>query len=594
MLRSLKISNFAVIERLQIGFQQGLNVLTGETGSGKSIIVDALGLLLGGRSSATQIRTGEAFAFVEGTFKVDAAAQGTVLNILQELEIAEEEELLVRRELSASGRSRIFINDRNVTAATLRRLQPSLVEIYGQGEQRSLLSAQSQLEMLDLFGGCLALRMSLSEAYSRLKSTEKSLRLLESEASEHARAGDFLRYQLAEIDAVMPASQEDAELLAEKNVLGHAEKIQQLSSTAYFDLYESDQSALTQLAAIRRRLEELSAIDARVEPLLESLLAGIASLADAADALRSYGASVESSPNRLAEVESRLAELEKLKRKYGSDLDGVLKIREELSERLNSAGDLTERLRALKAELAQGRLAYLEAARRLTACRAASIPELERRVMADLRHVALEQARFIISLQTAEPPAPEVTAEELSGAETGGRADSAFFTAHGADQAEFLLSANPGEGPRLLAQVASGGELSRLMLTLRTIGMDRESAGAGGKTVVFDEIDTGIGGRVAEAVGRRLKSLAASRQVLCVTHQAQIARFADHHLVVSKAVRNERTKTSVRELAGEERISELARMIGGDEQSSKTREAAQWLLESATAKALRRPRARRP
>ena len=571
MLKSLKISGFAVIDHLHVEFRPGLNVLTGETGSGKSIIVDALGLLLGGRSSTAQIRTGETQASVEGVFQFAKRKEQGVWEVLSEIGLGESLNLSIRREIYATGRGRIFVNEKSVTIGVLRKLQPFLSEIYGQGEQRSLLSAQSHRELLDHFGECADLKNDTRRILLRLKSVEREWQLLVGDLDEQERSREFIQYQLAEIDALSPKDGEDYELLAERKMLVHAEKIIELGSNAYHNLYENDDSILARLTTIRRQLEELGQYIGDAGIALDSLISGIASLTDVAEALRRYGNDLEYSPGRLVEVESRLAELERVKRKYGTDLDGILKIQDELAEKLSNTGNIAERINSLRAEVEVLRSDYIKSAEKLTSCRRAAAPVLEQRVMEGLRHVAMGQAKFLVSIETSTLE-DEETAEESSES-----SDSSFFTPNGADYVEFLLSANPGESPRPLSYVASGGELSRLMLALRTASREGETF----DTIVFDEIDVGIGGRVAEAVGQLLKSLSASRQVFCVTHQAQIAKFADHHFVVTKEVKRERTQTSIKELIGEERISELSRMIGGDEKAEKTRDAAQWLLENA-------------
>jgi DNA repair protein RecN (Recombination protein N) len=313
------------------------------------------------------------------------------------------------------------------------------------------------------------------------------------------------------------------------------------------------------------------------------------SLTDVADELRGYGDDVEFSPSRLARIEGRLADLERLKRKYNSSLQGILDIQLELVEQLGRLSDLSEREMAQRDLLTAAQAEYIELARRLTACRQKGAPALAKRVMDDLRHVAMEQARFIVQVETSAEPCTntlEAVSEEMEELESSERVSAKegrpFFSPHGADRVEFLLSANPGEAARPLGRVASGGELSRLMLTLRTTWSSEEDLAQGAGTVVFDEIDVGIGGRVAEAVGRRLRALSSTRQVLCVTHQPQIARFAHHHYVVDKSVWDGRTVTSIRSLDQEERVSELARMIGGGEADAQsTREAARWMLEKA-------------
>jgi DNA repair protein RecN (Recombination protein N) len=583
MLKYLNISNFAVIERVEVYLHPGLNLLTGETGSGKSIIVDSLSLLMGARGSTLQVRTGERVATVEGLFEVSRERQQRVAQILSGagLELENGSELLIRREIHANGRSRILVEDQSVTAATLRSLQPFLVAIHGQGEQRSLLNPQSQMDLLDTFGGHLELVAGVSKAFERWRSLQEMLHGLGLELRERERALDLLQYELKEIGRIAPKPSEDVELAAERRLLAQAEKLLQLGAGAYTELYERDASVIDRLGGLQRQLEELSTIDARAVPLLEQLQQSIAGLMDVSEALRAYGQGVEFSPARLAEIEERLSDLERLKRKYNTDLEGILKVQNELSERLQRLEDLSAQEERLKIELKDAADDYSHRAQELTLRRKRAAERLSTRVLEDLKYVAMEAAHFFVSIRTAEQPANNGYGSDNDRDNAGG-----FFTLHGADSVEFYLNANPGEEPKPLARVASGGELSRLMLTLRTVALGRKGGVVmEGATIIFDEIDVGIGGRVAEAVGRRLKGLAGARQVLCVTHQPQIARFADHHLVVTKTLEKGRTKTHVRELQGEERVEELARMIGGGEQrAEKTLEAARWLLESAGGK----------
>jgi DNA repair protein RecN (Recombination protein N) len=588
MLKYLNILNFAVIDRLEVGFRQGLNLLTGETGSGKSIIVDSLSLLMGARSNVLQVRTGENLAVVEGLFEICEERRAGLEQILLNagLEIDNKRELLMRREVYANGRSRFFVEDQSVTAATLRLLQPSLVAIHGQGEQRSLLSTQSQMDLLDNFGGHQDLCSRVARAYADWRETLGELSALEHEMLERERAVDLLQYELSEIEQIAPKVKEDEELTRERRLLTHSEKLIQLGAGAYTELYERDGSVIDRLATLRRQLDELSTIDARVIPLLDLLQQSFSGLMDVAEGLRNYGEDVEFSPERLALIEERLSALEKLKRRYNTDLEGILKVQGQLSERLQRLSDLSEREEVLRKKLKEAESAYRQAALELTDRRLKAGEALGSRVMEDLKFVAMGQARFFVSVRTAKDSGPETADSSNYASET---APGNYFSPHGADAVEFYLSANPGEEPRPLAKVASGGELSRLMLTLRTVYLssaERTFSDAG--TVIFDEIDVGIGGRVAEAVGRRLKSLASTRQVFCVTHQPQIARFADHHILVGKNVSKGRTNTYVEELGFEERVQELARMIGGGEEGAQsTLEAARWLLESAKGKELR-------
>lgn len=592
MLKFLNISNFAVIRFLRVDFYSGLNVLTGETGAGKSIIVDALSLLLGARAFTDVVRTGERVALVEGIFELDGTNEQRVKNELNAVgvEITDEEFLTIRREVQLGGRSRIFINDRSVTLATLKKLQPFLVEIHGQGEQRSLLSPQAHLLLLDDFAGCIELRRQVTAKYEQWRSVFEELNKISRDKIERERLLEILRFQVAEIELLNPQRGEEEQLLAEKKILTSAERLIELNDTAYQELYESEESVLTRLGSVRRALQALASIDERFALLLKSLEESTLSLSDVADTLRSYAGRFEYSPTRLSEVEERLSEFERLKRKYGQGIDDLQEIKLDLMQRLDQLANWEEHQGALLASLEAVRGEYKVLARKLSKCRRAAVADFEKRVLEDLRHVALESARFTVAIETADEeenleqnrPAPNQTSFEQE--DTAVTSSPKYWTPTGADRVEFYLSANVGEQSRPLQRIASGGELSRLMLTLRTVcrgaGKAQEELAAD-TTLVFDEVDTGIGGRVAEAVGRRLKSLAASQQVLCVTHQPQIARFADRHYAIAKHVEEGRTITQIKELNREERVAEIARMLGVSQDVATARETSEWLLDTA-------------
>lgn len=569
MLKYLEITNFAVISKIDLEFGTGLNILTGETGSGKSIIINALGLLLGNRSLGGHVRTGERVAAIEGLFHVGTAAKEAIGAILQETGIVlhANSELIIRREVSSAGRSRIFVGDEMVNASTLQLLQPYLMDIFGQGDQRTLMSKQFQLSLLDNFGRQEKLRAHVRESFRQWKEATSALEFHVRESSEAKRMEDYLQYQLMEIEAINPLMGEDEELLAEKKLLVHAEKISQLGSSAYDQLYESDDSALSKLAAVRRYLEELSEFDASVANALENLQSNMTALSDLANMLRPYCRGAVYSPQRLAAVEHRLSELEGLKRKYNRDISGILQVLDEVSEKLSKVANASEDEVELAARADIAKRDYLSAACSLSEKRSSVATEFAKRVTENLSQVALDQANFTV-------PIKMLSLEE-----------TAQFTADGIDQVEFLLAANPGELPKPVAKIASGGELSRLMLVLRTIGAGHHETAEQNETLVFDEVDVGIGGSAAEAVGKRLKALSIDRQVLCVTHQPQLARFADQHYVVAKAVENGRALTSVCRLDEDSRVRELARMIGGDKVETATLDAAQWLLKHSAASA---------
>lgn len=568
MLRLLNINNFVLIHQLKIEFHQGLNLLTGETGSGKSIIVDALGLLLGARRGAEVIREGARSAVIEGEFELRGSDREAIEKILNEVGVegGVDGELLIRREINASGRHRIYLNDQTVTAATLKTLQPYLLEIHGQFEQQGLVNAAEHLELLDQFGTCFSVRQQTENEFAHYKRILEEKRQLARDLSEREQQLDLLRFQLGEIVRLNPQPGEDQQLNQERKLLAGAEKRAQLSLEAYTQLYESDDSVLSTLAIVRRRIEELRSIDDQVSQTAADLGDAFVKLQDVAETMRDYGERAEYSPARLQAIDDRLAELERLKRKYNADLDRVLQMRGEMQDRLASLEDLSGREERLAAEYDAVIKRYDAAARQLSACRRAAAPNLEDQMMRELTQVAMEQARFKVGINTCE--------------KNSDAPHNNYFTPRGIDQIEFLLSANPGEPLRPLAKVASGGELSRLMLTLRLVVPRGPHRAGADETLIFDEIDAGVGGKAAESIGRRLAKLARGQQVLCVTHQAQIARFADHHYHVAKIVSEGRTVTQVAELDGEERIRELARMIGGGAESA-TLEAARWLLESA-------------
>lgn len=585
MLKSLNIRNLAVIDKIEIDFQGGLNLLTGETGSGKSIIVDALGLLLGDRGSTTQIRTGEDHADVEGLFLVEGDERDALVKVLDDVGIdsGSDGEVLVRREVNVAGRNRVFVNDRSVTLATLKELQPFLVEIHGQGDQRLLRSSLAQTDLLDAYAGCGEERLAVKIAYDRWKSASDELHAFVEQVRDRESTRDLLQYQLSEIDSVAPKANEEEDLLAQRKLMAHAEKILQLGGGAVESLYENDDSVTSRLAGIQKQIDELCDIDPTLSGLRDSLSEVEVVLTDVAGSLRSYCDGIDFSSEAFNSVDERLVEIERLKRKFGIDIAGVLDLRESLAQKLSILDDASARETELRKKLDESRSDYHVSASKLSAARSKAAPKFAKAVTKDLKHLALEQAAFIVEVASTSTDALDSNSVSNSSAEPGD--SESTFTPYGIDRVRFLFSANPGEDVRPMSHVASGGELSRLMLALRTIGKGNLSTSIGNETVVFDEIDAGIGGRVAEAVGRRLKSLSANHQVLCVTHQAQIARFADAHFVVSKSIRKGRTMTEVRLLEDAERVSELARMIGGNTEAQTTIDTARWLLTNASEKA---------
>lgn len=566
MLEFLKVSNIALIDEIEIEFGGGLNLLTGETGSGKSIIVDSLGMLTGERVSSDLIKTGRETARIEGLFSVpsDSKLRRICDSFGIELDAGERVELIVRRELSLSGKNRIFVNGQLATQAALKQIGPSLVAIHGQGEQYALFDSASHMEMLDAFAGAGKERERTAESFRRLNEVRTELVSLRSSEAEKLQLLDVLRFQIDEIKRAAIRPGEDAELGEEKRRLNNVEKLSGLSGDAYSLLYEDEHSTVATLKTASRKIEELATFDTKFGDYIESIQTALAVIEDLAITARDFGTHLEFSPARLEEIENRLAEISRLTRKYDGTIETVLEHLQESETRMESIETSELREKELRAELVASRDDYLAAALKLHEKRVAAAAKYGKAVEANLKAVALEKARFEVRV---EAPDKAALADPDLGA----------FSTHGIDRIEFFFSANPGEAPKPLSRVASGGEASRLMLILKT------TAGSSGTatTAVFDEIDAGIGGRVAEAVGAKLKTLSADQQVLCVTHQPQVASKADKHFLIEKLMKKDRTSIVVRELEPAERVEEIARMLAGEKITDAARENARELIAAA-------------
>lgn len=562
MLSLLKIKNIALIDRLEIEFGQGLNLLTGETGSGKSIIVDSLGALTGDRVSNDLIKQGEQSAQIEGIFAVGPDPELAAIFDESGVDLSADGEIIVRRELSLAGKNRIFVNDQSVTQNFLKRIGSSLVDIHGQGEQAALYHVETHMNMLDDYADSAGQLSETAELYREWTRVRTELANLEKDEADKLQLADILRFQISEIKRVELRPGEDVDLEDEKRRVGNAEKLSALSDEAYSLLYDNDQSTVSTLERAVRRIAELSEYEPSFREFDDGLRSAQAVVEELAIAARDFRHRLEYSPELLNEIEGRLAEISRLKRKYGETIEAVLTHLAECEHRLDNLESAELREQELRSELRKRRQAYVEAAEKLHSGRVAAGKAFEKAVEANLRDVALEKARFAVQIEC-----PELTSDEAERS----------FSANGVDRIEFYFSANPGESPKPLAKVASGGEASRLMLILKT------SVRSGGheKAAVFDEIDVGIGGRVAEAVGRKLKELSAAQQVLCVTHQPQIASMADRHYVVEKESSGKSTTVGIRELDAAERVEEIARMLAGSEITDAARENARAMLAAA-------------
>ncbi|HWN54582.1 MAG TPA: DNA repair protein RecN, partial [Methylomirabilota bacterium] len=530
MLRELTIRNLAVLEEGKVAFAAGLNVLTGETGAGKSIVIDALLLVRGARVQADLIRTGAETASVEAVFEVPPA--GPVAAVLDEAGHAPADgQLVIKRELSRSGRHRVFVNDSAATAGLLERLGDVLVEIHGQHEHQRLMEPARQLDLLDRFADCEEARLRLGELWRRWDTARSELARIRDEAREGARKEELYRWELSEIDAVQLRDGEEGELRGERRRLQNAERIHAGLQEVMDLLQEDAQAAGARLGRAASLLRELSRFDSDVGAPIEALEGAQAYVEDAVARARALRDRAVMDPDRLRLVDERLDAISGIKRKYGETTAAVSAYREEIARGLDRIERHDAIVEEMQAEVARASEAAGRQGRGLSETRTEAAPRLERLIQRELRTLGMDHARFRVALRRET-----AGTEDLASGPDGWR-----LGARGAESAEFLLSANPGEELKPLAKVVSGGELSRTMLAIKTILAASEDV----PSMVFDEVDAGIGGRVADAVGHKLRQTAAGRQVLCVTHLAPIAAYAEHHLLVEKRVAKGATTTTV-------------------------------------------------
>lgn len=555
MLVELIVENYAVVEQARIRFQEGLNVLTGETGSGKSIVVDSLGLLLGARASAEMVRTGQPRARVCGTFAFVRTPEITTILSEAAIEQDENEELIVEREIAANGKSRAFVANRPVTTALLRQLAPALGDIHGQNEQQLLFTTQAQRQLLDEYAGAMQLRSRVAEVFAEWVSIGKELAELSKSEQENLRLLDLWTFQRKEIDTTQPRPGEDSELEAERKILKNVTRLEENAGAAFTALYEAPESATAQLRQALKRVEELTRIDESLAETAGSLKQAAVLLDEAAYVLRDYLGRLEGNPNRLEDIESRLAALDRLKRKYGQTLEEVLAFREDVAQRADAVENATERRTALERRQAEVASCYEKLAGELSEMRNAAAARLGKQVESELKSLAMAGTQFQVRVRPGA------------------------WTATGIDEIAFLVAPNRGEELKAFDKVASGGELSRIALALKTAIGDADQH-RGLPTLVFDEVDAGVGGAAAAAVGRRLKTLSKRNQVICVTHLAQIAGFADHHYAVSKSEKKGRVTTEVEELARDKRAREIGRMLSGEQITPEALKHAEQLMQA--------------
>lgn len=552
MLKHLHIRNFAIVENLELDFESGMSVLSGETGAGKSILLDALGLTLGDRADSSVVRHGCDRAEISASFTI--AGLESVVTWLEERELDMEDECIIRRTINADGRSRGYINGQPMPIQTLRELGEQLVDIHGQHAHQSLLKRGMQRQLLDSFADNSKLVTEVSSNYQKSQALQDELERLQQASSERESRLELLRYQVDELAALDLTVDELAELDEEHKRLANASRLQEGAQSATYTLYESDESSIvSQLERSLSELQSLQEADNNLVPACELIEGAAIQAREAATELRHYLSNLEIDPERLEQVEQRLATIHDLSRKHHVEPGALPELLDKLQVELAELETAETRLDGMEAAIGEAKQAYQEVAKKLGQTRKKAAAKLEQLVTANMQELGMSGGRFAISLEAVDP------------------------SPHGLEQVELQVSANPGQPLRPLSKVASGGEMSRISLAIQVIAAGRE----GIPTLIFDEVDVGVGGGVAEMVGRQLHSLGGERQVLCVTHQPQVAALAHHHYQISKTTSDDSTRTQVRVLEQKERIAEVARMLGGMEITDQTLSHAEEMIELA-------------
>ena len=564
MLLELRLENYVIFDTVTIQFGPGLNLLTGETGAGKSILIDALSLLLGEKAFTDVIRSGTDRAVLGAVFEIEGLSQKAVSSILEDNGIDPEgDAVILRREISTGGKGRVFINNQPGTVGVLKTLAPFLSTIHAQNESLASFDGPSRMALLDAFSGTQVEKVS--DAFVGWKGIRGRILELEHDEQDRMRLADLWNYQRHEIEEANIQPGEDERLESEKRILANAEKIYTSAMNAFDLLYQGEKSTSSSLRAAQKYLGDLTRYEPKFKEPFAALDAARITVEDVGASLRDYAGGIHASPEHLAHVEDRLALLERLKRKYGPTLEDVVKLGQEVARKLSELENKDEVLRALNQDLAKAAAEYLSLARTLSKKRHEAARNLEKLVETEINDLAMK-ATFRIEVRSSE--------EEVN------------WSSSGVDQVVCLIAPNAGEPLRPLEQTASGGELSRVMLALKSsvetgaVHPSRKRNSSTQRTLVFDEIDTGIGGRAAEAVGKKLKTLSRANQILCVTHLPQIATFADHHYLIEKKESAGRSRTSVRLITGSERTEEVARMLSGARLTETSRKHAEQMLKT--------------
>ena len=569
MLRTLEIKDYALIENIVVEFQKGLNIITGETGAGKSILIGALGLLLGERASSEVVRKGAKKSIVEGIFEIGENKK--VNEYLKELDIEDEEDLIVRREITLKGANRCFLNDTPVQLSVIKKIGNYLIDLHGQHDHQSLLKNETHIELLDEFCNITddlekytTEKKELSNIITeinRLKANEKTLK----------EKADLYSFQLKEIDAVSPVEDEDVQLEKELNLLENSEKLYSLSSQIYDSIYENETPLHDLLVQVEDTLTELTRIDDTTKEKLEEINSALESVKDVGDFMRDYKDKIEMDPQRIDEVRERVGAIYLLKKKYGGSLKNVLDFRTNIEKELNIAENFSEKIDELNREANKIREKIKSITHKLSEKRKKKAKSVEKEIVNTLNYLGITDSSFKINFDIETSNNSSELYIELSNKKV-------LLNPRVIDVIEFYISTNLGEDEKPLAKIASGGEISRVMLAIKSVMAKTEKL----PLLIFDEIDTGVSGRIAQKVGKVLKELSESHQIISITHLPQIAAFADHHYSVYKKVINERVVSSIQKLSDSESVTEVAKLLSGEKISQANIEAAQELINSIT------------
>lgn len=552
MLKTLLIKDYALIENIEVQFEKGLNIITGETGAGKSILIDAMGLLLGERASIEVVRKGSEKSIVEGIFEV--ATHKKVKKFCEQNEIDFADELIVRREVSLKGTNRCFLNDSPVTLNLIKEVGDLLVDLHGQHEHQSLLRTETHIEMLDGFANLDAGLNEYSKSYYELLSLQRELKELREKESALKEKRELYQFQIKEIDEVDPQIDEEEKLAQELNILENSEKLLSITSDIYSELYENENSVMDQLGSVKHKLAEIERIDKSFADSLTNFDSALALLNEVSGFVRSYKDKIDLEPEKLEEIRSRLGAIILLKKKYGGSVNSVIEHREMIGAEFDLAENFSQRISEMLKRIDSSRKYCGAIAKRLSTERVSVSKKVKREVESALKNLGIADSQFEVRI---------VNEASESGSENFILIDSKKykFNNHGIDEVEFYISTNAGEDAKPLVKVASGGEISRIMLALKSTLAKSDKL----PILIFDEIDTGVSGRIAQKVGQTLKELASVHQIIAITHLPQIAGLADIHFAVEKSKSADRVVSSIRKLDSEKRVEEVAKLMSGEE-----------------------------